>query len=102
MSPLFRAMAEIPEGTRFTTAGGRGGEFTLKIRDAGRGMGVEFFRPSGTSKPVSEQRCLEFWRLWTSGKRDLSDYRNQTGKHTKAAAACYVLPVFQWLSDRGR
>ncbi len=94
-------LRQCPAGEEFRTVGGRGGAFTVKVRDAGRGVGVEFIRESGTSKSVSAERFMEFWALWASGKRDLDDYRNQSGQRTRAAAASYLLPVFEWIDRQG-
>lgn len=89
-----------PEGKTFMTAGGRGGPFKVKVRDAGRGLAIEFVRLSGGSKSVSEERFLKFWQLWQSGHHDLVDYRNESGQRTRAAAASYVLPVFEWIAKQ--
>ena len=96
----IQLLRQCPAGEEFSTAGGRGGAFAVKVRDAGRGLGIEFIRGSGSSKSVSAERFMEFWTLWASGKRDLDDYHNQSGQRTRAAAASYLLPVFEWIDKQ--
>lgn len=96
----IQVLQQCPASKKFHTAGGRGGSFTVKVRDAGKGLGVEFVRDSGSSKSVSAQRFMEFWSLWLTGRTSLGDYHNQSGKQTKAAAASYLLPVFAWIAEQ--
>lgn len=71
----------------------------MKVRDAGRGLGIEFIRESGGgSKAVSAARFMNFWNAWVAGHTELSEYRNSTGKRSRAAAASYLLPVFEWIA----
>jgi hypothetical protein len=100
-SPEIQKLRACPTSKRFRTAGGRGGTFGVRVRDAGRGLAVEFVRDSGGSKSVSAERFVEFWQLWKSGCHDLSQFRNKTGARTRAAAASYMLPVFEWLAGAG-
>ncbi|HZY17837.1 MAG TPA: hypothetical protein VFE82_05105 [Ramlibacter sp.] len=98
MTRMHPLLGRIPNGVVFATAGGRGGAYTCRVRDAGRGWAVAFVRASGTTKRVSEARFLAFWTLWRAGVRELRASRNQSGERTPAAAACYLLPLFEWLS----
>lgn len=101
-SAALAALHRIPNDHPFFPAGGRGGPYTLQIRDAGRGMAVAFIRQSGGTKPMSIGRFLDFWRMWRRGTHELSAYRNQSGKGTRAAAASYALPVFEWIATHER
>ena len=97
---VLEILRRCPSSKKFQTSGGRGGPYSVKVRDSGRGPAVEFIRATGGSKTVSIKRLREFWRLWKSGKRELRHYQNQSGKRTKAAAASYVLPVFEWIDGQ--
>ncbi len=91
-------LRRCPESMTFKTAGGKGGPYTVKVRDAGRGVGIEFVRVNGRSKSMSAGRFMKFWAIWSKGTRDLGAYRNESGRETRAAAATYALPVFEWIA----
>lgn len=95
-------LRRLPKDIRLRTAGGKGGTFTVSLRDAGRGMSIEFLRDSGGTKSMSASRFVQFWQMWLGGNRDLSAYRNQSGLRTRAAAASYALPVFEWIASQQR
>lgn len=93
-------LRQCPTTLKFITVGGRGGTYTVKVRESGRGIGVEFLRDGGGSKSLSGDRFMRFWNLWSSGERDLNMYRNESGQCSRAAVANYALPVFEWIARR--
>ena len=87
-----------PRTRRFVTATGAGSTYTIALVESEQGSSVHFIRDTGGFKPMSVTRFCAFWELWCRGSDTLSDFRNGGQLQSRAAAAGYAIPVFEWVA----
>jgi hypothetical protein len=73
--------------------------FTFKIRNAGRGPAIAFFRDGREIKQAGIRRFSVFWDEWCGGKRSADWFTNSGSKKSEAQVARFLIPVFE-LAER--
>jgi hypothetical protein len=93
---------EETELRRWTKDGSLGEAFTHKIRDAGRGPAIGFFRNGREVKSASFDRFRRFYDDWCEGNRSADWFRNDGKQGSEAQVARFLLPVYELVTRRNK
>ena len=83
---------------RWTKTGRSGQPFTYKIRDAGRGPAIGFFRENREVKSASFDRFKKFYDHWRRGHKSADYFQNHGPLRSEAQVARFLIPVFEMVA----